>query len=79
MHPLAPDLTKISDEDLHKNRAELNNRLMFAYRMGHGDMVGQLTLLIQDYDLEIQMRNQRMLEELNKNGKNFNDKINIGR
>ena len=79
MHPLAPNLTELTDDDLHKKRAELTNRLMFAYRMGHGDMVGQINMLIQDYDAEIQVRNQRMLEELNKNGKNFSDKINIGK
>jgi hypothetical protein len=79
MHPLAPNLTGLTDDDLHKKRAELTNRLMFSYRMGHGDMVAQINMLIQDYDAEIQVRNQRMLDELSKNNKNFDDKINIGK
>ena len=79
MHPLAPNLTDLTDDDLHKKRAELTNRLMFSYRMGHGEMVAQINMLIQDYDAEIQVRNQRMLEELSKNNKNFDDKINIGK
>ena len=79
MHPLAPDLSKLSDDELHTKRAELQNRMTFAYRMGHGDMVGQLQLLVMDYDMEIQMRNQRMLDNLQKNNKNFGNVINISK
>lgn len=79
MHPLAPDLSNVSDDELHQKRAELTNRLMFAHRMGHGDMIGQIQLLVNDYDMEIQKRNQKLLDDLNKNNKNFSDKINIGR
>ena len=39
MHPLAPDLSGISDDELHKKRAELHNRMTFAYRMGQGDIM----------------------------------------
>lgn len=77
MHPLAPNLSGLSDDDLHKKRAELQNRMMFAYRMGHGDIIGQIQLLLGDYDIEIQQRNQKMLDELQKNNKNFKDKIDI--
>lgn len=79
MHPLAPNLSNLTDDDLHSKRAELQNRMMFAYRMGHGDMIGQIQLLLNDYDMEIQKRNQKMLDDMNKNGKNFADKINIGK
>ena len=79
MHPLTPDLSGLSDDELHKKRAELSNRMMFAHRMGHGDMIGQIQLLIGDYEMEIQRRNQKMLDDMNKNGKNFADKINIGK
>lgn len=79
MHPLAPNLSNLTDDDLHGKRAELQNRMMFAYRMGHGDMIGQIQLLLNDYDMEIQKRNQKMLDDMNKNGKNFADKINIGK
>jgi hypothetical protein len=77
MHPLAPDLTGLTEDELHKKRAELQNRITFAYRMGHGDMIGQIQLLLGDYDLEIQRRNQKMLDDLQKNNKNFKDKIDI--
>jgi len=77
MHPLAPDLSSISDDELHSKRAELQNRMMFAYKMGHGDLIGQIQLLLGDYDMEIQKRNQAMLDNLQKNNKNFKDKIDI--
>lgn len=77
MHPLAPDLSKFSDEELHSKRSELQNKLSFAYRMGHSELVGQLHLLLDDYNLEVEKRNQKMLEQINKSNKNFQDKINI--
>jgi hypothetical protein len=77
MHPLAPNLTGLTDEELHSKRAELQNRLNFSYRSGYGQLVGQLQMLLQDYDMEIQARNQRMLANLQKNNKNFGNIINI--
>lgn len=77
MHPLAPDLSGLTDDELHKKRAELQNRMMFAYRMGHGDVIGQIQMLVGDYEMEIQRRNQKMLDDLQKNNKNFKDKIDI--
>jgi hypothetical protein len=77
MHPLAPNLSDLTDDELHTKRAELTNRMTFAYRMGHGDIIGQIQLLLGDYDMEIQKRNQKMLDDLQKNNKNFKDKIDI--
>ena len=77
MHPLAPDLSKLADDELHTKRAELQNKLSFAYRMGHGDLVGQLQMLLDDYGREVESRNQKMMAEVNKNNKNFKDLINI--
>lgn len=77
MHPLAPDLSKLTDDELHKSRADLQSKLSFAYKMGHSSLVGQLHLLLDDYNLEVEKRNQKMLEQINKNTKNFDNKINI--
>jgi hypothetical protein len=77
MHPLLTDLSGLTDDELHKKRAELSNRLMFAYRMGHADMIGQIQLVMGDYDMEVQRRNQKMLDDLEKNSKTFKDKIDI--
>jgi hypothetical protein len=51
--------------------------MQFAYRMGHGDMIGQIQLVMGDYDMEVQRRNQKMLDDLEKNSKTFKDKIDI--
>lgn len=79
MHPLAPDLTKLTDDELQKKRSELQNRLMTSYRMGNPDLVAQLHLLLQDYDMEIQTRNQRLMDQMAKANKNFGNIINISR
>jgi len=77
MHPLTPDLTGLSDEELHKKHGDLQNKLMFAYRMGQGDMVGQLQLVLEDYSREVERRNQKAFDEASKNGRNYQDKIDI--
>jgi hypothetical protein len=69
MHPLTPDLTKLTDDQLYTKRSELQTRLGFAYRIGSADMVNQLTLLIGDYMLEIETRNKKMLEDAQKSGR----------
>ena len=69
MHPLSPDLTKLTDEELHSKRAELQNRLGYAYRIGNPEMVHQLNLLIQDYALEVEQRNKKMLDDAQKSGR----------
>jgi len=69
MHPLTPDLTKLTDDELYTKRSDLQNRLGFAYRMGNSEMVHQLNLVIGDYMLEIETRNKKMLEDAQKSGR----------
>ena len=69
MHPLAPDLTKLTDDELYTKRAELQNRLGYAYRIGNAEMVNQINLLIQDYMLESERSNRKMLEDAQKSGR----------
>jgi hypothetical protein len=79
MHPLAPDLSKLTDDELQQKRGELQNRLMMSYRMGNADLVMQLQLLLGDYDMELQTRNQKMMDQMSKASKNFGNIINISR
>ena len=79
MHPLAPDLTKLTDDELQKKRSELQNRLAFVYRTGNADLVGQLSMLINNYDIEIQARNQQLMDQMAKASKNFGNIINLSR
>ncbi len=69
MHPLTPDLTTLTDEDLHNKRSELMNRLSQSYRFGSYDMVGQLQLILQDYAMEVERRNKIMLDQAQKTGR----------
>lgn len=69
MHPLAPDLSKLTEEELHTKRGELQGRLSYAYRIGSSDLVGQLQLLLQDYAMEVERRNQKMMEDARKSGR----------
>lgn len=79
MHPLVSDLSKLTDDELHTKRAELQHRLNFAYRMGHSQMVSQLQMIAEDYSIEVSNRNAKMLDEINaKTSKNHQDKIQIG-
>jgi hypothetical protein len=76
-HPLTPDLSKLNMDELNKKYGELLSRITYAYRIGQADMVQQLQLLMEDYQNEIQMRNQRQLEEMSKASKNFKNIIDI--
>ena len=79
MHPLSPDLSKLTDDELQQKRGELQNRLMTSYRMGNADLVTQVQLLLGDYDIELQTRNQKMMDQMSKASKNFGNIINISR
>lgn len=69
MHPLAPNLEGLTDEELHTKRGELQGRMSFAYRVGNADMVNQLQLLLQDYAMEVERRNQKMMDQAMKSGR----------
>lgn len=77
MHPLAPDLTTLTDDELHKKHGELQEKLIFSYRMGHTNLIMQMQLLLDDYKIEINKRNQKMLDDAAKSGRSFQDKIDI--
>jgi hypothetical protein len=66
MHPLTPDLTNLTDEELVNKRTELQNRLSYAYRIGNADLTQQLNMLTQDYTWEIERRNQKMLNDMRR-------------
>jgi hypothetical protein len=69
MHPLGSDLSNLSDDELHKKYGELQKRFGQAYRFGPQSIIPQIQMLMQDYQYEINLRNQKQLEELNKNSK----------
>lgn len=76
-HPLTPDLSKLSTEDLNQKYGDLLKRITYAYQIGQAEMVQQLQMLMQDYQDEIQVRNQKALADMEKNSKNFKNIIDI--
>ena len=69
MHPLTNDLSKLSDEDLHSKRSDLHTKLSFAYRIGNAELVNQLNLVLGDYAMEVETRNQKMMDQAQKSGR----------
>ena len=70
MHPLSPNLTEYSDAELQKKQSDLVARLNYAYKFGNVNMVRQIQMMLEDYQLEIAARHRKTLEELaNKNDK----------
>jgi hypothetical protein len=76
-HPLLPDLSKMSMEELTQKYGDLVKRANLAYRWGNGDMVAQIQMMMQGYQEEISLRNQKALEEMEKNSKQFKNIIDI--
>ena len=77
MHPLSPNLSSMSMEDLVKKQGDLITRLNTAYRMGRPDIVQQLQMLLDDYQAELSVRGQKQLAEMEKNSKQFTKIIDI--
>ena len=76
-HPLSPDLSKLTAEELTHKYGELLKRITASYRIGNADMVRQLQLLLQDYQVEMNQRDSKALAEMEKNSKNFKNIIDI--
>jgi hypothetical protein len=76
-HPLAPNLSELSTDELNKKYNELSTRLGQAYRFGMSSAVQQLQMLQMHYQEEIQRRQAQQIEEMQKHSKNFNKIIDI--
>lgn len=76
MHPLTPDLSDLTMEDLQTKYSDLSKKFLQAQRSGNGNLMHQINLVINDYRQEINKRNQKLLDEANKNI-NFKNIIDI--
>ena len=77
MHPLTPDLSGLTDAELQKKQSELMNRLTQSYRFGNAALVGQIQMVLEDYNAEIQRRYQKTLEEMMAKNDKFKGIIDI--
>ena len=76
MHPLAPDLSELSNEELYKKYNELNSKFMIAHLVGTGSLVQQMNMLLENYRAEMGRRHEKMLADASKNS-NFKNIIDI--
>lgn len=77
MHPLTPDLSSLSMDELNTRYSDLMKKMTMAQRTGSGSVVGQMLLILEDYRGEIQRRQQKMLEDANSRSSAFKNIIDI--
>lgn len=81
MHPLAPDISKLSTEELSQKYNDLNKRLNQAWRYGPTAVIPQIQMMLEHYQTEISERNRKQLEEMNRkaeeSGKGYKGIIDI--
>lgn len=76
MHPLAPDLSKLSNDELLNKYNDLAKKFSTAHRVGSGSVINQMAMLLEDYRAEMRRRHDKMLDDANKNP-NFKNIIDI--
>ena len=79
MHPLTQDLTKLTDEELNQKYNELQKKMTVSYRMGNGDLIAQISMVMEDFQREIQARNQKLMDQSNEQAAKYANKIDITR
>lgn len=81
MHPFSPDFSTMNDDELNKKFGELQKRYMQCWKFGPMDLLPQLQMLMDDYQSEIQRRNAKIMEEMQRKaeakGKGFGGVIDI--
>lgn len=77
MHPLAEDVSQLSETELHKKYNDLSSRLTQAYRFGQSGIVGQIQMLLEVYKSEIANRQRKQMEEMMAKSDKFNNIIDI--
>lgn len=48
-HPFAPDLSDKTLDELQETIMSLNNKLIYAYRIGNGALISQLNMMIESH------------------------------
>ena len=81
-HPLVPDLTGLSNDDLREKIQDLNKKLMIAHQ-NMPNAVYQVQLMLDDYIEEQHNRDREYLEKLmdqakkDGKGKDWDDIVDI--
>jgi hypothetical protein len=70
LHPLGSDLTVLSDDALSKRMSDLITKRLTAYRIGSGDLVQQVEMLLFDCRQEQENRNAKAIQAMETQSKN---------
>ena len=77
MHPLVPDLSGLSNEELHKKYNDLMARYNQAYRTGPTSVIPQMQMILENYRYEMDNRNRKTLDEMEAKSDKFKGIIDI--
>lgn len=77
MHPLIPDITGLSTDELLIKVNELQKKLNMIYRTGNTALVGQMKMVIDHYQQEYQKRIAAEVQQAKENPI-FKDSLDIG-
>jgi len=80
-HPLAPDLSELSSEELFQKYSDLQKRYNQAFRFGPTSIIPQLQMMMEHYQVEMTERSRKQMEEMaqrqEQNGKGYKGIIDI--
>ena len=80
MHPLAPDVSGLSLEELSTKYSDLTKRLTQSMRYGPQSLIPQIQMMMVVYHSEIGRRNDKMLADMEAkvaSGKGYKGTIDI--
>jgi hypothetical protein len=80
MHPLAPDVSALSTDELTAKYTQLSKRLNQSQRMGPQSIIPQIQLMMQVYHAELGRRNDKLMAEMEEkmdSGKGYQGIIDI--
>lgn len=76
-HPLIPDLSGLTEEELAAKINELSKKLAIAARTGNGYLCVQIRMALESYQAKYQEKLQASYKKASNEGPNFDDKIQI--
>jgi len=76
MHPLVPDLSGLTMDELMLKYNDLNKKMTMAQRVGSTGVLHQMSLVLENYRNEIATRQAKILEDVNRKS-NFKNIIDI--
>ena len=77
MHPLVADLSSLSAEELHKKYNELMQKYNQAHRFGPVSVIPQMQMILENYRQEMDVRNRKLLAEMEEKSDKFKGIIDI--